>query len=113
MHRNACFALERILKSAIILMMKGFISLIAVFVIVILLISALKINLRGNVDSSSESALNSNIHIIIDTGIIIWTDYIRRPIVTVWSKYILPFMKGEFLSGLKTKVQEGSTLPPE
>lgn len=89
---------------------RGFIWFVVIFAMLVLLISALKINIRGYVDSSSGQALKSNIALIKDTAKIIWTNYILRPILYIWNTYIVPFMKGQFLSGLKSKIQEGSTL---
>jgi hypothetical protein len=91
----------------------GFISLIVTLVAVVLLLSAFKVNIRGYLDASPEEAQNSNVVLMIETGKIIWTDYIRDPFTTVWNGHVEPFFKGEFLSGLKNKVQEGSTLPEE
>jgi len=87
--------------------------MIVVFIAVILLLSAFKVNIRGYLDASPEEALDSNIVLIIATGKIIWTDYIKGPLVTVWRGYVLPFVKGEFLSGLKSKVEQRSMLPAE
>ncbi len=91
----------------------GFISLIVTLVAVVLLLSAFKVNIRGYLDASPEQALDSNVVLIIETGKIIWTDYIRDPFLTVWNGYVEPFFKGEFLSGLKSKVQEGTSIPEE
>ena len=91
---------------------RGFIKLIIIFLGLVLILSAFGINLRGQKDTSSESALKSNISIIIETGKIIWTDYIARPVKHVWSEYVRPFVTGQFLSGLKEKQIEQTTLPP-
>ena len=53
----------------------GFLGILAVFVILILLVSAFKINLRGYIDSKPEQALDNNVILIIETGKIIWIDY--------------------------------------
>src|SRR3989338_3133815 len=112
MYRNAFFALEWLSQSAIILIMnKGIIRFIAIFIILILLVSAFKVNLRGYLESTPEDALDSNVVLIIQTGKVIWADYIRRPVNTVWYGYVIPFVKGEFLSGLKSKLEKGRTLP--
>ncbi|HEY9583130.1 MAG TPA: hypothetical protein VJK09_02355 [Candidatus Paceibacterota bacterium] len=93
-------------------MNKGIISIIAIFIVLIILASAFKVNLRGYIDSSPEQALDNNVILIIQTGKVIWSDYIYKPLATVWNGYIMPFFKGQWLGGLKTRIQEGTTLSP-
>jgi hypothetical protein len=92
---------------------RGFISLAVTLIAVVLLLSAFKVNIRGYLDASPEEALDNNVVLVIETGKIIWTDYIKEPFLSVWNGYVEPFVKGNFLSGLKTKVQEGTRLPEE
>ena len=95
------------------MMKKGLIQIVVIFVILILLASAFKVNLRGGyIDSTPEQALKSNMVMVIQTGKVMWNDYILPPIKTVWSGYVLPFIKAQWLGGLKTKLQEQTTLPP-
>ena len=90
----------------------GWIQIVVIFVILILLASAFKVNLRGYYNSTPEQALESNVVLVIQTGKIVWQDYIYPPIHTVWSGYVVPFFKGEWLCGLKAKLHEQTTLPP-
>ena len=92
---------------------RGFISLIVTLVAIFLLLSAFNVNIRGYLDASPEQALESNVVLIKETGIVMWQDYIRKPLVLIWSDYVIPFAKGDFLSGLKSKVEQGTTLPAE
>ncbi len=91
---------------------KGIINFIMIVVILVIILSLLKVNLRGYIDSDSDSALRGNVSLIVETGKIAWTDYIRGPIVRFWTNYAVPFMTGEFLGGLKTKLESGRVLPP-
>ncbi len=90
---------------------RGVVGILVAIVASILILSALRVNLRGYVDTSPERALDSNFVLIIETGKIVWTDYIRGPIVTVYTGYIRPFFKGEWLSGLRTKIEHEATIP--
>lgn len=91
----------------------GFVGLVLTLIVVLLLLSAFKVNIKGYLDASPEQALNSNVVLIIQTGKIIWTDYIRGPLVTVWQGYVMPFVKGDFLSSLRTKVEQRAELSPK
>jgi hypothetical protein len=92
---------------------RGIVSLIVLFIIAILLLSAFKVNLKGYVDATPEQALDNNFVLVMETGKIIWKDYIRYPITTIWNNYILAFLKGKWLSGLDNKLEQSSTLAPE
>jgi hypothetical protein len=92
---------------------RGIVSLIVLFITAILLISALKVNIRGYIDATPEQALDNNFVLIMETGKIIWKDYIKYPLETIWNNYIVAFLKGEWLGGLDAKLKAESTLPPE
>lgn len=120
MHTYARFAPKRIPKPFAILVemsnlnrQRGFIGIIAILVILFLIAGALKINLRGYIDASPEQALNSNVVLVIQTGKVIYADYIKAPFVTLWDKYILPFVHGDFLSKIREREQAQTTLPPQ
>ncbi|MEK7535466.1 MAG: hypothetical protein AAB590_00410 [Patescibacteria group bacterium] len=92
---------------------RGIISVIVIFVILVLIVSAFRVNLRGYISAGPEQALESNVVLIRETGKVIWLDYIKYPINTFWNNYVAPFMKGEFLSGLKTKLKQRGELPED
>jgi hypothetical protein len=77
-----------------------------------LLLSFLKVNLRGYIDTDQSSALNNNIRLIWYVLGIVWVDYIFDPISIIWNEYIKPFFRGDFLSGLK-EIQSERTILPE
>lgn len=87
--------------------------MILIFVVLILIVSAFKLNLGGYMDASPEQALDSNIVLIIQTGKIVWSDYIKGPLVTIWNEYIAPFARGDWLSSLRSREEARTTLPPE
>jgi hypothetical protein len=78
-----------------------------------LLASAFKVDLRGYIDSTPEQALDSNVVLVVQTGKIVWSDFIVSPVITVWDTYVVPFMTGQWLGGLKTRFNYRTTLPPE
>lgn len=89
-------------------------QLIILIVIGIFIVSALGINLRGYWDASPEQALNNNYVLVIQTGRVIWTDYIHPPINYVWEKYIEPLTRGQFINAIESKFKWGTastTLP--
>ena len=92
---------------------KGFINFIVIVVVLILILSFLKVNLRGYLDTDSDSALRGNLSLIVEVTKIIWLDYIKRPLVSIWTDYVDPFFRGEFLNGLRAKQIQHNTLPPE
>lgn len=92
---------------------RGIVSLIVLFIAAILILSAFKVNLKGFIDSNPEQALDNNFVLILETGKIIWKDYIRYPITTIWDNYILSFLKGKWLGGLDVKLKAESTLAPQ
>ncbi|HEY4515472.1 MAG TPA: hypothetical protein VJJ22_04970 [Candidatus Paceibacterota bacterium] len=92
---------------------KGIVSLLVLFIIAMVLIGSFKVDVVRYLYSTPEQALNDNFVLIIETGKVIWTDYIRYPIAFVWNEYIVAFVKGEWLGGLDAKLKATSTLPPE
>jgi hypothetical protein len=92
---------------------RGIVSLIVLFIIAIVLLSAFKVNLRGYLESTPEQALDDNFVLVLQTGKVIWKDYIRYPIKTIWEEYIVSFLKGKWLAGLEAKLKADSTLAPE
>ena len=90
----------------------GWVQIAVIFVILVLLASAFKVNLRGYVDSTPEQALNSNVVLVVQTGKILWQDYIYPPLKWVWNDNIVSFFKGEWLEGLRQKERARTTLPP-
>ena len=91
-------------------MNRGFIGFIAIFIILILIASAFKVNLRGYLDASPEEALDSNVVLVIQMVKVVWTDYIKGPILFIWNNYVLPFLRGDFLQGLRDRVESRTQL---
>ena len=88
------------------------IYVLVIFVILVLIASAFKLNLRGYIDSTPEQALDSNVVLVVQTGKIVWQDYIVRSAKWIWSDNLVPFFKGEWLEGLRQKERARTTLPP-
>lgn len=83
---------------------QGIIKLILIFIVIVVILSLFRVNLRGYVDE--KITLVENFKFVWQVLKIIWSDYIVRPALYVWRNYIEPLVTGETFSGLREKLEE-------
>ena len=69
---------------------RGFIKFILIFLVIVVILSLFRVNLRGYVDE--KITLAENFGLIWEIAKIIWSDYIVRPAVYVWGNFIEPIL---------------------
>lgn len=92
---------------------QGLVKFVAIIFVLILILSLFRVNVRGQEEDTVQSALAANLELIWSGIKSLWGNYVKPFVVHTWDEYVIPFLTGAFLDGLREKQEERSNLPDD